>query len=300
MSVITSVCMLGFGEVGSLLAVQLAERNPDLTLTAIDIAFTDSESPAAAYYAGQRRVSKTRCPPVDCTLVISAVTAEQSLAAATAMTELPAGCWFLDINSVAPATKRATAAVIEAIGGRYVEAALMSPIQPKGIHSPILLGGHWAQTFLPLTRQLGFENVTFCSAELGRAAATKMCRSVVIKGMEALLMESLLAAHHYGVETEVLASLSNLLPETDWTEKAHYMIFRSLAHGARRAEEMREVAKTVADADIEPLMSRACAERQQWAAAYKESQIAADLVTLLADIRNRLSTDSNSNARKSV
>jgi len=107
-----------------------------------------------------------------------------------------------------------------------------------------------------------------------------MCRSVMIKGIEALLTESLLTARHYGVDATVLASLSDLLPVGDWNRLAAYMISRSLEHGKRRAEEMREVAQTVAEAGIAPLMTRACVERQDWAAQYKDS-MAGDLDTML-------------------
>ena len=124
------------------------------------------------------------------------------------------------------------------------------------------------QHFLAAADGLGFSAKVF-SEIYGQASATKMCRSVIIKGMEALLTESMLSARHYGVEKDVLASLSDLLPVGDWNKLAAYMISRSLEHGKRRAEEMREVAQTVAEAGIAPLMSEACVERQDWAAQYR-------------------------------
>jgi hypothetical protein len=44
------------------------------------------------------------------------------------------------------------------------------------------------------------------------------------------------------------------------------MISRALVHGRRRAEEMREAARTVAEAGLVPRMSEACAQWQEWAA----------------------------------
>ena len=87
----------------------------------------------------------------------------------------------------------------------------------------------------------------------------------MIKGLEALISESLLSARHYGVEQEVLSSLNNLFPMENWPRHAHYMITRTLEHGVRRAEEMREAALTVQAAGLEPQMSQATAERQEWA-----------------------------------
>jgi 3-hydroxyisobutyrate dehydrogenase-like beta-hydroxyacid dehydrogenase len=116
---------------------------------------------------------------------------------------------------------------------------------------------------------------------IGRASAAKMCRSVVIKGIEALLTESLVAARRYGVEETVLESLHGMLPVGDWRVLSRYMISRSLHHGRRRAAEMREVAITVAETGIEPSMSAACAERQDWAAAHGAAKDHESLEALL-------------------
>ncbi len=204
----------------------------------------------------------------DAELVISAVTAASDLAAARSVApHMSPGAFYLDVNSVSPGTKAACAEVIGSAGGRYVEAAVMTPIAPKRIASPMLLGGPHAEEFMLRAAPLGFAGQPF-AVEIGRASATKMCRSVMIKGIESLLCESLFAARYYGVEKTVLASLSDLLPVGDWERLASYMVSRALEHGARRAEEMREAAETVREAGIEPLMASATAEREQWAASF--------------------------------
>ncbi len=157
----------------------------------------------------------------------------------------------------------------------------MSPIAPRRMESSILLGGPHADSFLPVAESLGFTGVRCYSAEFGRASAAKMCRSVIIKGMEALITEALLPARRFGVESEVLGSLQDLLPGVDWTSQARYLIARSLAHGTRRAEEMREVAETVRAAGLEPLMSDACAKRQGWTPQFAVSLGEAPLADML-------------------
>jgi 3-hydroxyisobutyrate dehydrogenase-like beta-hydroxyacid dehydrogenase len=122
---------------------------------------------------------------------------------------------------------------------------------------------------------------------IGAASAAKMCRSVIVKGMEALLAESLLTARHYGVEDAVLASLRDLFPVGDWGRLARYMISRSLQHGRRRAEEMREAVLTVAEAGFEPWMSTGCVERQQWAAAHAEALRHEALTDMLDNLLGR-------------
>jgi 3-hydroxyisobutyrate dehydrogenase-like beta-hydroxyacid dehydrogenase len=280
---ISSVALIGLGEVGQILATDLAKAGIN-DIAAYDILFSDCGSGPARAVVPARKFREPGGAIAGRDLVISAVTAASDLAAAeTAAPHLKPGAFFLDVNSVSPGQKLAAAAIINGAGGRYVEAAVMAPLGPKRIASPVLLGGPHAAAFLAAAAGLGF-SATVASADYGRASATKMCRSVVIKGVEALLTESLLAARHYGVEVPVLASLSDLLPVGDWNRLAAYMIGRSLETGKRRAEEMREVAQTLADAGVAPLMTQACVERQDWAGHYTDD-LAAMLDFMLAKVK---------------
>jgi 3-hydroxyisobutyrate dehydrogenase-like beta-hydroxyacid dehydrogenase len=214
------------------------------------------------------------------------VTAANDLVAAQAIAPgIAAGAFFLDMNSASPGQKQASAAAIDGAGGRYVEAAVMSPIHPKRVASPMLLGGPHADAFAAMAAPLGFAGIEIFSDEVGKASATKMCRSVVIKGVEALLTESMLAARAYGVEDRVLATLSNLLPSDDWEKLAAYMISRALEHGERRAEEMREAARTVAETGIEPLMATATAARQDFSARFPQAASAGRVGGMVDAIR---------------
>jgi 3-hydroxyisobutyrate dehydrogenase-like beta-hydroxyacid dehydrogenase len=173
-----------------------------------------------------------------------------------------AGQIFLDINSCSPATKRSNAAAVQSSGADYVEAAVMAPVPPQRLKVPMLLGGRRAAELAPVLRALGM-NATFIAAEIGVASAVKMCRSVVIKGLEALAVESMLAARRYGAEKEVLASLQGTFPQMGWQDKLpDYLISRVAEHGRRRAAEMREVAHTLEGVGIEPTMALATAARQ--------------------------------------
>ena len=266
------ICLIGFGEVGQVLAADLRQRGArERELSAWDLLFVDPASgPSRALAAhGVRRGASAADALAGAGIVISAVTPAECVAAArTAGTAHAPGAFFLDLNSVAPETKAEAARAIAAGGGRYVEAAVMSPIAPQRSASPILLGGPHAAIFLPVAHELGFTGAAVFSDVLGRASAAKMCRSVMVKGIEALLAESLLTARRYGVEAAVLDSLHGLLPFGDWPALSRYMISRSLQHGRRRAAEMRQAALTVRDVGLDPWMSSACAERQDWAALH--------------------------------
>lgn len=288
----TRICLLGFGEVGQTLVGDL--RAAGAAITAYDVLFTDpSSAPSRAAATIDVRVGKgAKEAVVDADLIVCAVTAAQDIAAAQSVAgAMKPSAYFLDVNSVSPGVKQQAAAIIEAGGARYVEAAIMSPISPKRVASPMLFGGPHASEFLPLAQRLGFAGAQVFSDQVGKASAAKMCRSVMIKGMEALLTESLLAARHYGVESTVLDSLRNLFPSENWPVLARYMISRSLIHGRRRAEEMREVAKTVAEAGLDSHMSAASAQRQDWAAAFRDAASIEELEPLLDAVLSRAKTE---------
>ena len=265
---LSSVALIGLGEVGQTLAADLAQAGFK-NVAAFDSLFSDPASIPSKADVSVQRASTAADAVAGRDLVISAVTAASDLDAARSVAPAIApGAFFLDLNSVSPHQKQAASKIINQAGGRYVEAAVMSPIGPKRIASPMLLAGPYAQAFADAAAPLGFRPTVF-SPDYGKASATKMCRSIIIKGLETLLTESMLTARIYGVETEVLASLPDLLPLPNWEKVAQYFISRTLEHGKRRAEEMREVAETVAEAGIEPVMARACAVREDWAAPYR-------------------------------
>lgn len=195
--------------------------------------------------------------------VLSLVTADQALAAARTVAETIArDAFFFDMNSVAPDTKRAAAAVIDAHGGRYVDVAVMAPVNPQRMDVPLLVAGPYGEAGAEMLRALGFGKVRVVGSDVGRASTIKMLRSVMYKGMEALTAECLIACERAGVTDEVLGSFGN-----DWASGADYRLDRMLVHGARRAAEMAESAKTLESLGVEPLMTRGTVARQAEMAA---------------------------------
>lgn len=286
----TVVGILGFGEVGFTLGGELSANG--YPVLAWDIQFSTANSAPSRRLAGQTGVvpvASARGLSTQSDVLISAVTAASAIEALKSCEfDGQRECFYLDLNSVSPNTKCDLASIATQRGARFVEAAVMSPIKPKGMASPILLGGPSADAFLPIGIELGFSSLRVSSNEVGRAAATKMCRSVLIKGMEALVTESMIAGAHYGVIDEVLDSLSSLLPRDDWPEFAHYMMSRSIEHGIRRSEEMMQAALTVQDAGLEPLMTGACVERQRRNADFEVGVEVTDLKSLLETLANQL------------
>jgi 3-hydroxyisobutyrate dehydrogenase-like beta-hydroxyacid dehydrogenase len=172
---------------------------------------------------------------------------------------------YADLNSVSPAQKQEIDQVIVQAGAGFVEAAVMSPVPPHGHRSPMLLGGKSAQRFADLMTPFGMR-LEVVSENVGTAAATKMFRSIIVKGLEALMLECVLAAAPYGADERVFSSLSQSFPGIDWQRLANYMVSRVVIHGERRAREMEEVAETLESLGIEPIMAEAAARRQDWCA----------------------------------
>ncbi|MFO1302209.1 MAG: DUF1932 domain-containing protein [Burkholderiales bacterium] len=269
------VALVGYGEVGGIFGAALAQSGA--RVTAYDILASDAawlaKARERAEAAGVTLATSNAGAVNGADLVVCAVTAAQArIAGEEIARSVGKGAFVVDVNSASPQTKIACAQRIDTAGGRYVEAAVMTSVPPYGIAVPMLLGGGEAEAVLPLLASLGF-NATVGATELGTVSAVKLCRSVVIKGMEALFIESMLAARHYGVADEVLASLAETFPNLDWERQATWFWQRVAQHGKRRAEEMREAAVTVGDAGIEPRMASATADVQAWIASLRAAGV---------------------------
>lgn len=163
---------------------------------------------------------------------------------------------FFDCNSCAPLTKARSADLIEAAGGRYVDVAVMSPVHPKLHRTPLLISGRHVDSAQQVLSALGM-NSHVAGEEVGQASSIKMLRSVMIKGLEALTAECVLAARRAGVEPAVLASLQASDPRFNWGERCAYNLERMMVHGERRAAEMEEVAATLRDLGLPNRMTLA-------------------------------------------
>ena len=199
----------------------------------------------------------------DAEVIFSLVTADNAQAAAIAAAgPLPRGALWLDCNSCAPQTKQKSSEFIERAGGRYVDVAVMAPVHPRLHRTPLLVSGPHCEAALSVLAALGME-AQAVSDRLGTASSIKLCRSIMIKGLEALTAECVLAGRQLGVETMVLATLDETFPGFDWQRRAAAMLERSVVHGRRRSAEMRETAAMIESLGLPGRMSHATAIWQQ-------------------------------------
>ncbi|MEK9723259.1 MAG: DUF1932 domain-containing protein [Rhodospirillaceae bacterium] len=265
-----AIAFVGFGEAASafvrgwteagIMPTPVAAFDIKTDDASADVAQAKRDASAVAGVAGATRLADALA---GAPIVFSLVTADRSLEAAeSAAAAIEPDAFFLDCNSVAPANKRAAAALIGAAGGRYVDVAVMAPVHPALHKTPLLLGGPHAPAVRPALDALDMKTEVI-EADVGTASAVKMIRSVMIKGLEALTLECLLAARLAGVEDRVLDSLDKTDPGIDWRKRAAYNIERVTTHGVRRAAEMRESAKTVRDLGLSGAMTDGTVAWQQ-------------------------------------
>jgi 3-hydroxyisobutyrate dehydrogenase-like beta-hydroxyacid dehydrogenase len=258
------ISFIGFGEAGQAIASGLREGGVE-RIAAWDILFPQAEGArlkAAGEKMGVRLAASAEDAVRETDLVISAVTAASSYEAARSVEpHLSGTLWYLDINSVSPGRKQATAKLLNG-RARYIDVAVVAPIHPKRHRTPLLIAAPQAAEIAPLLRDLEME-LTIVGDAVGAAAAIKMIRSVMIKGVEALTLECFLAARRAGLLDVVTASLKNNYPGLDWQKMSEYNLERMASHGERRAAEMEESAATLRELSLDPLMVEATVKRQR-------------------------------------
>jgi 3-hydroxyisobutyrate dehydrogenase-like beta-hydroxyacid dehydrogenase len=259
----SEITFIGFGEAG----MAFADANPARAARGYDRKLDDPTTRAAklADFAtcGVVACDTAEEAVTDVGIVLSLVTADQALGAASADAPFLAdGALWLDLNSVAPDTKRAAAEMISP-RARYVDVAVMAPVHPARRGVPLLVSGPHADAGAAALVALGFDDVRIVSGGIGAASSIKMIRSVMVKGIEALSAECVIAAEAAGVREAVIASLDASWPGADWARRFDYNLDRMMVHGLRRAAEMDEVVKTLDALGTGAAMTRGTVARQR-------------------------------------
>lgn len=287
MKFLSHIAFIGFGEAARAFRTSLAANHPEMCFSAYDIKLSGPHGAAMRIAMQQSGVTVVETPNelVGADWIISAVTADQSLVAAhSVLPVLRPGVLLVDINSVSPGRKVATAAEVEATGADYLDLAVMAPVHPKGHQTPTGAAGRAIDRIAPVLDALGFD-WTRAGDTPGRATAIKMVRSLFVKGLEALTVECLLAADRTECLPEILASLSKSYSGLGWPAIASYHFERTLTHGHRRAAEVEEVAVTYDDLGLTGALANAIAQVQaEMGRAGETVAPASDLAALIAEV----------------
>ena len=224
-------------------------------------------------------------------IIFSLVTADQALVAAKAAAVfVKEGAFYFDCNSCAPHTKQQAGASIGQKGANYIDVAVMAPVGKAKHKTPLLMSGANSAAAEKILQQLDMQ-VQFLSDKIGAASSVKMMRSIMIKGMEAITVECMLAARKAGVEEYVLDSLQSSDPDINWRERTSYILERVMVHGQRRAAEMREVSSTLQHIGLDGKITTATAEWQQMVGELGLEADSTDYHNMLDNILQKLIKD---------
>ena len=166
----------------------------------------------------------------------------------------------VDINASTPATKKRVAKAVEARGGLFADANLMGAVSLYRATVPLYTSGSGAAQFAQRFAPLGF-TIDVSSSEAGTAAAVKMLRSVVTKGIEALVVEALTAASLAGVRQQTLRGICDTMDATTFSKFVDMCIRTDVLHAERRAVEMEGVRDSLQELGLEPVMTEAVVKR---------------------------------------
>jgi 3-hydroxyisobutyrate dehydrogenase-like beta-hydroxyacid dehydrogenase len=268
--------IIGIGEAGAAIAAGLRDEH-GVTAAGYDARGGDAAVRGRAEAAGVRMVGSLGELAAAADVLLCLTSAKVAVAVADAVApHLRASHVYADWNSASPQVKRDLAATVTATGASFVDGAVMAAVPPLRHRVPVLLSGDGAERLCAAVDGLRMD-LEVLGPEPGQASAVKMFRSLLVKGLEALLLECAVGAHAYGATERVLSSMNGTLPTDDWRELASYLLGRTVVHGARRAEELRQVARTLDEIGLEPLLADAGARRLQW---FADLGLPADVTTL--------------------
>ncbi|SIS97379.1 NAD(P)-dependent oxidoreductase [Alicyclobacillus vulcanalis] len=250
-----NIGFVGFGEAASAIAAGLRQAG------AGDMMAYD----AAPVEAWKSRAERLGVVPAEsladvaaaCDVIFSLVTAQAAVPVAQeAAPHLRENALYADFNSCSPSVKRAVGDIVKGVrpSVRYAAVAVMSAVKPLGHRVPLVVDGDGASALAALLRPYGCQ-VEVLQGEVGGAALLKMCRSAVLKGLEALFLEALSAAETMGLTERVLDSLDASFPAHRLRELAMYLIERNREHAKRRAHELSEVSETLRSIGFEPAVA---------------------------------------------
>lgn len=254
----TRAAFIGFGEAAQAL-ISIAGNNAPDAISAFDIKTRDEDTREAKlmdYIQFQVNGAFNPAQAVSgAQLIFSLVTPAQAKQALEPLhNALAEKQTIIDCNSCAPDIKKHNAALVESQGAAYIDAAIMSPVKSGSNKIPLYISGKKAAQIVPQLHYLGFD-VTVISEQVGDASQIKMLRSAMVKGLEALTTECMLAAHQAGVAPYVIESLEKSYPQLNLSQLALYHMERMLTHGKRRSEELKSVVETLASLNINTSMS---------------------------------------------
>jgi 3-hydroxyisobutyrate dehydrogenase-like beta-hydroxyacid dehydrogenase len=185
--------------------------------------------------------------------ITPAVDAETALL--QALDDIPVTAIYADLSTASADHKRQLARLADRRSLAFADVALMSTVPGSGLATPQLVSGSGATRYTALVRDLG-AHVEIVGDQPGAAATRKLLRSVVIKGLAALLIEVMDAARQAGLTAWAWDHLTTELTALD-DAFLRRLVEGTGLHAERRRHEMEAVSQLLAELGVEPRMTDA-------------------------------------------
>jgi 3-hydroxyisobutyrate dehydrogenase-like beta-hydroxyacid dehydrogenase len=257
---VSAIAVLGLGEAGSAIAADLVAAGTRV------LGFDPEQAPPDGVEA--LPTAAEAAAPAEVVLSVNSAAVALEVAEAVAPTLGPDRL-YADLNTAAPALKRAIAAVVEPCGAAFADVALMEPVLDWGARTPALASGPGAERFATAFGEFGMP-VTCIGTEPGAAAARKLARSVFMKGQAAAIGEALAAAERLGCEDWLYADIERTLTRADG-RLLRRLVEGSRKHAARRVDETAAAVAMLEELQVEP---RVAAASEAWLRSLAGSRVA--------------------------
>lgn len=262
------VGFIGFGEAASNMAAGMGEEGLG-GMVAYDVAWQDPTYgqlvQERARQAGVTLAADGAALMAQADIIISATSAALAVPVARESAPYLAGKLYADVNAASPLAMEEVGEVVAGAGGRFADVAMMGPLPSFRHKVPMLASGPAAGEFQEAMTPYGL-NITIVGDAPGRASAIKMFRSVILKGLEALALEMMPAAHRFGVDDAVIDGIIASTGLTEFKKLMHGLLTSDAIAAERRMHEMEAVVATLDEMGMDARMSRAARDKLEWSA----------------------------------
>lgn len=262
----TTLGFLGFGEAAFNIAAGLREAGLD-GIRAYDKAWNvEGQAKLVLDRAADAKVAldhtmEDLIRKVD--IVVCSISADAAIPVAKASVPfLSKSQIYVDLNSAGPDTKVAVDKIVSP-QATFVDVAVMGAVPGNRHKVPMLAAGVGAQPLRDFLAPYG-TNITVLDGPPGKASASKMFRSIFMKGFMMLLLETVVAGRTFALEDDILTSIGKSLNAKDFNAYASDILCRGVIHSARREHEMDEVIATLESIDVDATMSEATKAKLNW------------------------------------
>jgi len=161
---------------------------------------------------------------------------------------------YIDLNSTSPFIKIEVSKIIQSAKADFVEGAILGAVGVTGSKTRILVTGEKGKEVAEVFNKLGM-NVSYYSPEIGKASMFKMLRSIFSKGLEALILECLIAGKKAGIEKDLWDDITDFMSKKPFDQIAANWIQTHVVAHERRYYEISQVVETMKKIGVEPIVT---------------------------------------------